>query len=142
MRKSHKKTPWEKEWQELEKREQKYLEKRAEKKSSALNRFLEEKVPPGLSDKLESAFSGAFRLVFEKGTGVIEKTYKKDEMEKTYQVNSYAAKVRNTRKSLKVFQKKAASSGNKNLILSGVEGVGLGALGIGLPVLFPGSCCI
>lgn len=48
MNRFQKKTPWEKEWELLEKKEKKYLEKRAEKKESALNRFLEEKIPQNL----------------------------------------------------------------------------------------------
>lgn len=129
----NKKTALDKEWQTLEKKEQKYLKKRAERKVSALNRLLEEKVPDTLSGKLDAAFAKAFALVFEKGTAVIEKTYKKEKLEKTYQVDAFAAKVREDRKSLKSFGKNAVASGRKNLLLSGVEGVGLGILGIGLP---------
>ena len=53
-------------------------------------------------------FSKAFSLIFEKGTGVIEKTYRRDELEKSYKINDYAAKVRNDQKSMRVFSKKAA----------------------------------
>lgn len=132
MRKG-KKTALEKEWLALEKKEQKYLKKRAERKNSALNRLLEAKVPDNLSEKLDAAFAKAFALVFDKGTAVIEKTYKKDKLQKTYEVDAFAAKVREDRKSLKSFGKNAGTSGRKNLLLSGVEGVGLGILGIGLP---------
>lgn len=75
-----------------------------------------------------------------KGTGVIEKTYKREDLEKTYQINEFAAQVRGNRKSLKEFSKRATGAGNLNLLISGVSGVGLGVLGIGLPdiVLFTG----
>lgn len=128
-----KKTPWEKEWRVLEKREQQYLDKKKAKKTSALNQLLEDKVPPNLQGRLDTAFSKAFGLVFEKGTGIIEKTYKKQQMEQDYQIHAFTAEVKKDRKSLKSFSKKADASGNKNLLLSGVEGVGLGILGIGLP---------
>lgn len=126
-------TPWEKEWRALEKREQQYLDKKKVKKISALNQLLEDKVPPNLQGRLDTAFSKAFGLVFEKGTGIIEKTYKKQQMEEDYQIHAFTAEVKKDRKSLRNFSKKANTSGNKNLLLSGVEGVGLGILGIGLP---------
>ena len=133
-------TPLQKEWNKLEKQEAAYLQKRKEKTDSRLNQLLEKKVPANLQSTLDSAFSKAFYLVFEKGTDVIEKTYKRDELQKTYQINEYAAQVRGNRKSLKEFSKRASIAGNVNLLLSGVSGIGLGVLGIGLPdvVLFTG----
>lgn len=133
-------TPLQKEWAKLEKQEAAYLMKRMEKTDSKLNQMLEKKVPPNLQSTLDAAFSKAFYVVFEKGTGVIEKTYKRDELQKSYQINEYTAQVRGNRKSLKAFSKKASGSGNVNLLLSGVSGIGLGVLGIGIPdiVLFTG----
>lgn len=135
-----KQTPLEKEWLKVEKQEQKYLQKRMEKQDSKLNQLLEKKVPEGLQQTLNTAFAKAFSVVFEKGTGVIEKTYKREQLEKDFQVNEYAAQVMDNRKSLKTFSKKATLAGNVNLILSGVSGIGLGVLGIGIPdiVLFTG----
>ena len=133
MGRAQKKTPWEKEWELLVKKEQKYLEQRDRKKESALNRFLEEKIPETLQGRLDAAFSKAFGLIFDKGLGIIEKTYRKEELKKAYQVDIYAASVREDRRSLRRFSRKAGTSGQKNLLLSGVEGIGLGVLGIGLP---------
>lgn len=133
-------TPLQKEWAKLEKQEAAYLQKRMEKADSKLNQLLENKVPANLQNTLDAAFSKAFYLVFEKGTGIIEKTYKREELQKTYQINEYAAQVRGNSKSLKVFSKKASGAGNVNLLISGVSGIGLGVLGIGIPdiVLFTG----
>jgi len=133
-------SPLEKEWIKVEKQEQIYMQKRMEKKDSRLNQLLEKKVPENLQKTLDTAFSKAFYLIFEKGTGVIEKTYKKEELEKTYQINEFAAQIRNNRKSLKTFSKKASGAGNLNMLISGVSGIGLGVLGIGIPdiVLFTG----
>lgn len=133
-------TPLEKEWGKVVNQELAFLQKRAEKTDSRLNQLLEKKIPAGLQNTLDAAFGKAFRLVFEKGTGVIEKTYKKDEMKKNYQINEYAAKVHGNNKALKVFSKKATGAGTGNLLLSGAAGVGLGVLGIGLPdiALFTG----
>lgn len=133
-------TPLEKEWLKVERQEQQFMQKRLEKKDSKLNQLLESKVPPNLQKTLDVAFSKAFYLVFEKGTGIIEKTYNKDDLEKTFQINEYAAQVRNNKKSLKTFSKKAMGAGALNTLVSGVSGIGLGVLGIGIPdiVLFTG----
>ncbi len=135
-----KQTPYQKEWSKLIKQETVYLEKRLKKTDSKINQFLADKVPPKLQGTLDKAFSKAFHTVFEKGTGVIEKTYKKEEIRKQYQINDYVAGLSDTRKSLKAFSKKASGSGNINLAISGVSGVGLGVLGIGIPdiVVFTG----
>ena len=133
-------TPLEKEWGKVINQELAFLQKRAEKTDSRLNQLLEKKIPAGLQNTLDTAFGKAFRLVFEKGTGVIEKTYNKDQMKKVYQINEYAAKVHGNKKALKVFSGKAKGAGAGNLLMSGAAGVGLGVLGIGLPdiALFTG----
>lgn len=133
-------TPLEKEWSKVVNQELAFLQKRAEKTDSRLNQLLEKKIPANLQNTLDGAFGKAFRLVFEKGTGVIEKTYRKDEMKKAYQINEYAAKVHGNKKALTVFSRKATGAGAGNLLMSGAAGVGLGVLGIGLPdiALFTG----
>lgn len=73
------------EWWQFRKKEQKYLANRGEKKDTFLNKKLEEKVPEKLQGTLDTAFAKAFGMIFEKGTGVIEKTYKKDELQKKFQ---------------------------------------------------------
>ena len=82
---------------------------------------------------LDTAFAKAFALIFEKGTGVIEKTYQRTKLEQDYQVRQYMADVKQDSKSLRAFSKKARDTGTKNLLLSGVSGIGMGVLGIGLP---------
>ncbi len=133
-------TPMEKEWSKVVNQELAFLQKRAEKTDSRLNQLLEKKIPANLQNTLDGAFGKAFRLVFEKGTGVIEKTYRKEEMKKAYQINEYAAKVYGNKKALTVFSRKATGAGAGNLLMSGAAGVGLGVLGIGLPdiALFTG----
>lgn len=125
---------WEKEWTALEKKEARYLMRRREEKtSSALQQKLEEKIPEKLEETLNTAFIKAFDLVFEKGTGLIEKTYNKDQQKTDYQVREYAAGLKESRKTVKAFGRQSQGTRMKNLMISGVEGVGLGLLGIGLP---------
>lgn len=125
---------WEKEWTALEKKEARYLMRRREEKtSSSLQQKLEEKIPEKLEETLNTAFIKAFDLVFEKGTGLIEKTYNKDQQKTDYQVREYAAGLKESRKTVKAFGRQSQGTRMKNLMISGVEGVGLGLLGIGLP---------
>lgn len=128
-----KKTPIDKEWEKLVKQESKFLAARAEKKDSLLNQKLAAIVPEKLQGMLDAAFAKAFGLIFDKGTGVIEKTYKKEELEKEFKINQYTEEVKKDGKSLRKFSKKAKQSGNVNLLVSGVSGVGMGVLGIGMP---------
>ncbi len=128
-----KKTPYEKEWEKFIKKENKYLEKQLNRKESFLNQKLEEKVPEKLQGTLDAAFAKAFHLIFEKGTGVIEKTYRKDEIEKKYRINEFTNELRQDKKSLRAFSKNAKGSGTKNLVMSGAAGIGMGILGVGIP---------
>ena len=128
-----KKAPLEKEWERLLKEEQKFLVSRAQKRDTFLNQKLENLVPVKLQDTLDAAFAKAFGLVFEKGTGVIEKTYNKNRMEQDFQINQFTSEIKKDAKSLKKFSRKAKQSGNVNLLVSGAAGVGMGVLGIGIP---------
>lgn len=126
-------SPWQKEWEKLLKKEIELTEKKKLKKDSKLNTLLAQKVPSNLQQTLDTAFEKAFRLVFEKGTAVIEKTYSKQKMTEEYEINSYTHKVKQNRKSLKIFAKSANRKGAGNLAFSGISGIGLGVLGIGIP---------
>ena len=128
-----KKAPLEKEWEKLLREEQKFLVSRAQKRGTFLNQKLENLVPVKLQDTLDAAFAKAFGLVFEKGTGVIEKTYNKNRMEQDFQINQFTSEIKKDAKSLKKFSRKAKQSGNVNLLVSGAAGVGMGVLGIGIP---------
>ena len=125
--------PLDREWEKLIRQEERFLSKHIEKKETLLNQKLQEKVPEKLQITLEQAFGKAFMLVFDKGTDVIEKTYNREELKKNYQINEYADQIRNDKKSLKEFSKKAGVNGAKNVLISGVSGIGLGLLGVGLP---------
>lgn len=128
-----KKSALEREWQKALKQEKKFLEKRFEKKESLLNQKLEAKVPKKVEETLNDAFNKAFALVFEKGTGIIEKTYRKETIEQNHKIQQYAVQVSQSRKSIRVIEKNAGRSGIKNLAVSGVMGIGMGVMGIGLP---------
>lgn len=126
-------TPWEKEYRALWKQEQRFLERYRAEKASLLNAKLQKVVPAGLQSTLETAFAKAFGLVFEKGQGAIRLLGREKRRQEDYQVNRILADARESRKNLRAFSKAAGRAGAGNVVLSGVEGVGLGLLGIGIP---------
>ena len=89
--------------------------------------------PVNFREHLMPLLPKRFALIFEKGTGIIEKTYQREKLEQDYQVRQYTADVKQDSKSLRAFSKKARDTGTKNLLLSGASGIGMGVLGIGLP---------
>lgn len=133
-------SPLEKEMHKLQGQEAGFRDKWVEKKKPEWTRKIESKIPDKLQTTLDKAFAKAFSVSFQKGTGVIEKTYHKEELQNTYLVNKYEADLRNDYKSLRKFSKSAGNTELLNTLISGVSGIGLGVLGIGLPdiLLFTG----
>ena len=128
-----KRRPWQDEWKDMRRQERGYIRKYRKNISAVPNRFLSEKIPDGLSDTLEKAFVKAFEVVFTRGSGIIGKMIAKDRIEGKFSFNQRNAEDNGDCVSLRAFGHDARSSGNINLIFSGVEGLGLGVLGIGLP---------
>lgn len=67
------KTPYEKEWDALVRKETRYLKNNSEKQEFILNRKLEERVPDKLQEKLDLAFYKGFQIVFERGRRSLKK---------------------------------------------------------------------
>ncbi len=124
---------WEKEWQIITRKNETYLHKHREEKSFFLNEKIASHVPAKLQDTLNLAFLKAFKLIYEKGNGIIEKTYGKEQQEQKFRVNEFTVNLTGKRKDLKSFSKQAGSRNRINLLLSGVEGIGMGLVGSGLP---------
>lgn len=122
-----------KELQRIEKIEDR-LRRQAEKKSNPIWKAkLEEKIPDKVMAGLQKAFSKAFYLIFEKGSVIIEKTYDKESTEKEFQIKDYAMDIKGGRKEIS-HMKWGAMGGNAiNTMITTAEGIGLGALGIGMP---------
>ena len=128
-----KKTPWEQEWRDLAKKEEKFIARRKEGPTSVLVKKLDRFIPEKLSETLNAAFFKGFQIIFEKGTGIIEKTYNKDKKEADFKVDTYANELMQNKKSARTFTKRAKSSKTANLMISTVEGIGLGLVGAGIP---------
>lgn len=130
-----------KELLDVERREEKLHQAAEKAKPAAWKTALEDKVPEKVYTGLESAFSKGFSVVFSQGRALIEKGYNKDDIKADYAIRDYAVQVKGRRKELKQMQRSAQRSDLLNLTVTTVEGIGLGALGIGMPdiVLFLGT---
>lgn len=129
-----------KELASVQKRESALDDQAIKSHPSAWHKELEQKIPPNVLNGLEAAFSRGFSMVLEKGSGLIEKSYNLSELQETYTVQNYAAQVRGRRKELRAISRSSRTAQLGDLALTTIEGMGLGALGIGLPdiVLFLG----
>ena len=124
---------WEKAYRAVWRREEKFLRRHEKPGWNALERKIEERAPEKLMETLHAAFVKAFELVFEKGIGVIAGAGRLEERQRAYQVNAYAADLREDRKTLRAFSREAARAGRGNVLLSGAAGVGMGIFGVALP---------
>lgn len=125
---------WENEWRLQNLKEESFLVRHVMDKTPKWVKIVEKKVPDTLQNTLETAFNKAFVTIFEKGAGLIEKTYRKDR-----QVNLFRQNIRSmaredfNKKSLKKFERQAKRTIYKNLVISLVEGIGFGIVGLGIP---------
>ena len=125
-----------KEFNKLIKKEDKILNKKSgylKSKLKPLSEKIEGMIPKKLESTLESAFYNGFKIVLEKGSKYIEKSYNKEEIEFEHEINSYAIKKKLNKKTIKNMDKQSKKSNMLNKGISTVEGAGLGLLGIGLP---------
>ena len=100
--------------------------------------ILEKKIPEKVYSGLESAFCTGFSLVFQQGRKIIEKTYKKEALQRSHALRDWQVKTTGSRKDLGDMDKSAKKSDSLNMAATTAEGIALGALGVGLPdiVLF------
>lgn len=125
-------TEWETEHQICLNEEKRLLKEKSRAKHSLIAYTAEKYIPAGLESKLNKAFRLAFAFVFEKGGTVIRKTLSEQDLKDEYRVNLFSADnggedtCGGFRQSVKEKQRSAAA-------VSTAEGLGLGALGIGIP---------
>ena len=122
----------------LQRKEDRLMAAAVKARRPGWKKALEEKVPPKVYEGLNSAFAKGFSLVFLHGRKAIEFTYKKENIARTQEARSSGFRSTGSRKEMKQLHKRAEKSSGLNLVLTTVEGIGLGALGIGMPdiVLF------
>lgn len=120
----------------IEKQEKKLEQAALTAKPPAWKTELESHIPEKVYAGLESAFCKGFGLVFAQGQTIIEKGYNKEDLQA-----DFAVQRKGSRKELKKVHKGAKQSNLVNMAVTTAEGIGLGALGIGIPdiVLFLGT---
>ena len=93
-----------KQLQKIEKKETKILEKKefkfVKEKIAPIQEKIEEKIPKKLERTLEAAFESGFKLVFEKGIGVIEKSYNKEDKRADFDIKHYAVQRQMSHKNI------------------------------------------
>lgn len=125
----------------VEKQEKKMQQAALKAKPAAWKKELEKHIPEKVYTGLESAFCKGFGLVFDQGRAIIEKGYNKEDLQADHAIRDFAVQIKGSRKELKQMHRGARQSDLRNLAVTTVEGVGLGALGVGMPdiVLFLGT---
>ncbi|KXL51756.1 EcsC protein family protein [Anaerotignum neopropionicum] len=130
----------EKEWERLQKKEEKVFIKMENEVANqnfselvGIKQAISEKIPDKLVILINEGFQKAFRLVFSKGIGIIEKTYRKDEIALEFEVNDFRMNQRPNSKSLTQLEKQVKRRQRINTCATVTEGIGLGAVGVGLP---------
>ncbi len=123
---------WKKEHHKLIKEELSYLKKHQREQSSALTKKAEQHIPENLGSKLEYGFAKGFRLVFDKGIesfgeGIKAQKYATEHRIATKNLESDLSS------SISSLENMANGVSRRGKLLSGIEGVGFGAVGIGLP---------
>lgn len=114
-------------------REENRILSKTHSRSGVITQKIEAQISDGLRETLQKAFQKAFQFVFEKGGGLIEKSMNKEELDFSYDVNSYALSKRISAKTLSAFDKQASKSKLLNSGITTAEGATLGLLGVGLP---------
>ncbi len=128
----------EKELRAVEKQEKKLQKAALKAKPAPIKVALESKIPEKVYNGLEAAFSKGFSVVFQQGKAVIEKSYKKEEIQNNHSIRDYAVQLKGGKKELRQMHRSAKRSDSLNVVVTTAEGIALGALGIGMPdiVLF------
>lgn len=126
------------EFKALQRKEDRLMAAAMKARQPGWKKALEQKVPEKVYAGLNAAFAKGFSLVFRHGRKAIELTYKKDAITRRHTAGQEGFASSGRRKELKQLHRQAGNANAVNLAMTTVEGIGLGALGIGIPdiVLF------
>lgn len=135
-------TPWEKEFARLERRRRAIRPAMPVRLESRLDRALEDKVPPKLREALNSAFVKAFDLVFQRGTGLLERTFDAEAARQQFGIDQFAAQLKGDRSSLRVFPAEPDGPGPSIWPFPGPRALLWGCWGSACPISrsLPASC--
>lgn len=100
---------------------------------SSILQKVQTKIPSNVIHLLEKAFYKGFQLVFEKGDGIIEKTYNKEKLQLDHELYDYALDKKIHKRFIKKLDSQSSKTHAFNTSLSAIEGSVLGLFGIGIP---------
>ena len=122
----------------LQRQESRLMRAATRAKPAGWKTMLEQKVPAKVYTGLNSAFCKGFSMVFQHGRKLIELTYKKEKLQQKHTAQNDSFQEQGQRKNIRTLHKNARGSNSLNVAVTTLEGIGLGALGIGMPdiVLF------
>lgn len=132
-------TAVQKEWKRVLAQEEKWLragERKAGKpagKPQEILHKIEEKIPEKAAEALQKAFGKAFFTLFEKGTPLIEKTFSAEGLHAEHLQHEALIQEKPNKKALRNPERAGRRRGRIGVCVATAEGIGLGALGIGLP---------
>lgn len=135
-------TPLEWEWKRLVHREQALERAAIRSRPPRWKEDLEARVPEKVLAGLQSAFSKGFSLVFQQGTKQIEKICRTEALCRQNRELHHAVLHHGRRKDLRKLQSSSQWAQLGNLAITTVEGIGLGALGIGMPDIVIFQCML
>ena len=126
------------EFKELQRREDRLMTAAVKARRPGWKQALEQKVPEKVYAGLNSAYAKGFSLVFQHGRKAIELTYKKEKVSRNHDAGNEGFQTSGSRREVRKLHKNAGRASTVNMVVTTVEGIGLGALGIGMPdiVLF------
>lgn len=114
-----------------DKRENKILSK--EKEPSKFKQKIYSTLPDKVVVTLEKVFEQAFKAIFITGSGVVEKTFSKEDLQLEFQAVDFMVSRKPSRKMLKKMDKPIKKAHVINSSVTTASGVGMGVLGWGLP---------
>lgn len=120
------------EWDRMISAENAFLRRSRNERTAFWQKSLEKIVPKQLEQTLFTAFCKAFTLILDNGTVWLEKTYDPEKIKEDRRILEYAAEVRSSQNGLQDFRKNIRKSRQVNTMISAAEGIGMGALGIGI----------
>lgn len=125
----------------VEKQEKEIQQAALKAKPAAWKKELENHIPAKVYACLESAFCKGFGMVFDQGRMIIEKGYNKEALRADHAIRDFAVQLKGGRKELKQMHRSAKQADLVNMAVTTVEGIGLGAIGVGMPdiMLFLGN---
>lgn len=117
----------------VEQQEENYLKRRGKNKTSLINSVTKKNIPEKVLDTLEEVFYRSLKMMLEKGTNGLERTIGREEKEARWEENIQHAQILRDTSSLRNLSREATKDSARNFLLSGITGVGLGIVGVGIP---------